>query len=122
MHPLSLHHIITPELSVREVVELSAKLDCQHVCLFMEVPDRFPFPTVSAANVDDISTIMRDCGVSLYAATSYPLDPTTDISAYENSLERSARLGAQYASSRIGVSDKHKAADLLARLGELAGQ
>lgn len=121
MRELSLHHIMTPELSAPELVSLAGRLDCRHVCLFTQSPvPNWRFPMADAANLAEVRQRMDDHGVTAYGITSFPVQPGVEVAAYAPALERGAQLGAQYASVRIGDPDEARAAAAFGRLAELA--
>lgn len=121
MRPISLHHILAPELAATELVALAARLGCQHVCLFTQAPlPNWRFPTVEQANVAEVGRRMADDGLTAYGITSFAVQPGVDVDDYAASLERGARLGAQYASVRIVDADEARATDAFGRLAALA--
>jgi sugar phosphate isomerase/epimerase len=123
MRPISLHHIITPEISAVELVKVAGGLGCRHVCLFTQAPRQgWRFPTVGETTVAEVRQAMSSFGVTAYGVTSFAIDPEIDVRTYEPALERSALLGAQYASVRIVDEDEGRAADAFGRLGALAAR
>jgi sugar phosphate isomerase/epimerase len=123
MRQLSLHHILAPELSASELVQLAGRLGCRHVCLFTHLPGgAFKFPVVDEASLPELRQVMAENEVTAYGITSFAIAPNIDISEYEPALERGAQLGAQYASVRIVDEDESRAADMFGRLGEVAAR
>lgn len=121
MRPISLHHIMAPDVSAAELAQIAAGLDCRHVCLFTQSPvANWRFPVVDDDSMAELSQVMADHQVTAYGITSFAVQPGIDISSYEAGLERGARLGARYASVRIVDEDEARAADAFGRLGELA--
>src|SRR5579871_956223 len=121
MRPVSIHHIIAPDISAAELVRIAGELDCPHVCLFTHSPGpNWPFPVVTDENVAEVEAAMKDRQISAYCVTSFAITPDGDVAAYEPGLARGARLGARYASVRIVDRDAARAADTFGRLGALA--
>jgi len=77
---------------------------------------------VNEANLTEVRQIMADHQITAYGVTSFVVDPQVDVLTYEPALERSAVLGAQYASVRIIDPDEARAADTFAQLGNLAAR
>jgi sugar phosphate isomerase/epimerase len=123
MRPISLHHIVTPDISAVELVALAGALGCPHVCVFTEPPPpSWPFPCVTDENIGDVLAAMQAHDVSAYGVTSFPIAPQTDVTAFEGGLARGGRLGATYASVRIADPDEARATDNFGRLCDIAGR
>jgi sugar phosphate isomerase/epimerase len=123
MRPISLHHIVTPDISAVELVALAGATGCAHVCVFTEPPPpSWPFPCVTDENIGEVLAAMNAHQVSAYGVTSFPVGPETDVGAYEGGLARGGRLGATYASARILDPDEARATDNFGRLCELASR
>jgi hypothetical protein len=121
MHPISLHHIVAPEVTAVDLVRIAGKLGCRHVCLWTQRPRSVRnFPVVEAADVANVHEVMIENGVTAYAVTSFPIYPEVNISSYELSLARGALLGASYASVQIADLDEGRAIDGFARFAERA--
>lgn len=117
---LSLHHLILPELGPVEFVPMAARLGCEHVCLFTQMPgDAKGLPVVERSALADVARVMDDTGVSALGVTSFPILPTTDVTAYEVGLDHGARLSASRANARILDDDRARAADRFAAFAEL---
>jgi sugar phosphate isomerase/epimerase len=119
MHALSLHHLSVMDVSAFELVELAARLDCAHVCLFTFQPgDGVGLPLVRDEDVEPLRRRMRDAGVTALGTTSFALAPDTEIASYEAGVERSARLGAAHANCRVIDDDEARATDNFVRFAE----
>lgn len=120
MNPLSLHHLILPELSAVEFVELASDVGCEHVCLFTQAPADAPgLPTVRPDDELAVWQAMADRGITAYGITSFLILPHLDVRDYTKGLERGARLGAVVANVRLQDHDIARASDTFARFGAL---
>lgn len=123
MHPISLHHIVTPDVDAIRLVEIAAETGYEMVCLVAQIPTSgWDFPVVEAAQMPALQAALKAHGIEVYAVTSFPVQPEIDVASYKPALERSGELGARFVSVRIDDPDKARAADSFARLGEIAGQ
>jgi sugar phosphate isomerase/epimerase len=123
MRPVSLHHIVAPDVSAVTLVQIASGLGCQHVCLFTQSPvPNWRFPMVNEANFTEVRRVMADHQVTAYGVTTFAIFPELDVSVYEPGLERGSALGAQYASVRIIDPDEARAADRFAQFGKLAAR
>jgi hypothetical protein len=123
MRPLSLHHLIAPDISPLALVEIAASLDCPHVCLFTQDPGGgFGFPFVSDADLPALTSAMRGHGVSAHGAASFAVEPATDVASYEAALARGAELGATRANARVLDAHVARATESFGRFAALADQ
>lgn len=119
MHALSLHQLSVMDVSPFELVEIAARLECAHVCLFTYQPgDGIGIPLVRDEDLEPMCRKLRDAGVTTLGTTSFPLAADTDIGAYEAGVERSARLGAQHANCRVIDGDEARATDNFGKFAE----
>jgi sugar phosphate isomerase/epimerase len=119
MHALSLHHLSVMDVSPFELVDIAARLECPHVCLFTCQPgDGVGMPLVRDGDLAAMRRKLRDAGVSVLGTTSFALLPDVDIARYEAGVERSAQLGAEHANCRIIDTDEQRVID---NFGRFAG-
>lgn len=121
--PLSLHHLVAPEISAVELVEIAATLGCDHVCLFTQDPQAgIAFPVVDDAQADGVCRAMARTGVSAYGVASFALSPTTRVELYEPALARGAMLGAARANVRLLDADDARVTANFAAFAALAAR
>ena len=119
---LSLHQVTARDVSPAELARIAAELGCAHVCLFTQAPfENAPFPVVADQDVGELRRLMDGSGISMLGATSFPLQPQTNVIAYAGGLAKTERLGGALANVRVLDDDVARATDNLSRLGELAG-
>jgi sugar phosphate isomerase/epimerase len=125
--PLSMHHLVAPEIACEELVRLAAENGCRHVCLFTQMPSMAGFPVIRDSDIDRVRAALDASGVGVLGVTSFGLG-ATPWQDYLPGLQRSAKLGARWVNCRVESDDlaalvanfrgvAHAAADLGMRAG-----
>lgn len=119
--PLSLHHLVAPEITAAQLVRTAGAVGCSFVCLFTQDPaPPMRFPVVAAHEVDELRRVMSGEGVAAYGAASFALNSGTDVADYAAGLDIAARLGAKCANVRLLDSDDERVSANFASFVQLA--
>lgn len=111
-HPLSLHHLVAPDVSAARLVRIAASLGCAHVCLFTQDPQAdMAFPTVAPQEMRELRATLAGEGVTAWGLAAFALTPELDPLAYHPALERAAMLGGARANMRVLDPDEARATD-----------
>jgi len=122
-HPLSLHHLVAPDVSPVELVRIAAGLGCPHVCLFTQDPAAgIPFPIVQRSELAELRAVMQGDGVTAWGLASFALTPSLAVANYRPALERGAQLGAARASIRVLDADEPRATANFAAFAALCAE
>lgn len=131
MPSLALHHFTIGDVDPLELVSIAASCSCDAVCVFVSSPaDPAPgqampelaFPAVTPDLLPAMKTRLRDEGVTVTNIEFFPLGADTRLEDLRPSLALGAELGARLAVTHIYDSDTSRAADTLARFGQLAAE
>jgi sugar phosphate isomerase/epimerase len=95
--PLSLHQLTVTDVDSEQFVDIAAELGCDHVCLFLDMPDaQSPYPCVKSVDqARGLKQRLADNGMSVFNTDTFLVTPKTDFRRYEGMLEIAATLGAQ---------------------------
>jgi sugar phosphate isomerase/epimerase len=118
---MALHHMTALEASPGELVEIAYEVGCQHVCLFGHValPD-LPFEVVTSASVPEVRARMVATGVTVTNIEFFMLTEDVDLEAFRPAVEVAAELEAQRLVTIVFDTEVERAAENLARMGDLA--
>lgn len=118
--PLSLHHLVAPDVTAAELVRIAADLGCRHVCLFTRDPNAgISFPVVTVEQLAELERAMQASGITAFGVAAFALTPEVEIDAYGEALRRGAQLGATRANVRILDPHEARATDNFGAFAEL---
>jgi sugar phosphate isomerase/epimerase len=100
---LSLHHLTALGLTPLALIDLAEQLGCSHVGLFTGLPPGIAteFPCVTPDTLDAVAEKMAATGVALNNAEVFALRQEIDLSVYQPSIARAARLGARVVTTHV---------------------
>lgn len=109
-------------LTPLELIQEAHRVGCQHVCLFVHVPEpvRDRYPVVCPENIEALRAAIRQTGVSVYNVEVIPLFAETDIANFREALGLAQSLGASQATVHVHCPDPAKACARLRELGSIA--
>ncbi|HEY3658391.1 MAG TPA: TIM barrel protein [Steroidobacteraceae bacterium] len=119
---LSLHQLTVPDISPPELVDIAARLECDHVCFLIGVPGN-PGPfrrinTVSEAR--ELKQRIEAAGMSACNTGTFMAHPDVELSSYRETLNIAAALGASSVNSLIQHPDRIRTAEKLRDFAQLA--
>lgn len=119
---LSLHHLSAMTLSPLELIRAAHRTGCEHVCLFVDVPDpvRDRYPVVGPGDVATLREAMSETGVSVYNVEVFPLFADTESATFRQALRLAQSLGACQATVHIHCPDRTLARTRLLELSRIA--
>jgi sugar phosphate isomerase/epimerase len=130
---LGLHQFSAVDVPAIDLVVLASKLDCQHVCLYVNVEKTpFPeevvrdvlrrFPLVNAQNRREVLARVVDTGVKVSNLEFFPITADVVVQDYGPVLDLGGELGGERIVTHVYDADFDRAGSKLAELAELALQ
>jgi sugar phosphate isomerase/epimerase len=99
---ISLHHLAITETTPAELADIAAALRCDHICLFVKIPDAqaaaFPyvFPRVESVEAArELKARLDGLGLSVWNVDTFIVQPGVKVADYRETLEIAAHLGAR---------------------------
>jgi len=120
---VSLHHLTLTDLTPEELATVAAELECDHICLFIKVPGDNPLSFPRVESVQQARTLRKHidtCGISVWNVDTFMILPDMNVSAYHETLEIAAVLGARTINAVNFSADPAGAAEALRNFAEIA--
>jgi sugar phosphate isomerase/epimerase len=120
---LSSHHLTLTELAPAELAAVAAELKCEHICLFVKVPGAQPQSLPRVEGVAQARALKRhldQAGITVWNVDTFVILPDMNVSAYRETLDIAAALGARTINAINLNAELTSAAAALRDFAELA--
>lgn len=119
MTTLGIHHLMAPEISPLEFIDVAAQVGAAEVSLFVN-PMAGDFPLVTWEMCGALRERLRDTGIRLANLDPFALTPQTDVADYGPALELAAELRARSVTALLMDTDEGRVTEGLTGLCEQA--
>lgn len=126
MSDLALHQLTLLDTDPLTLIDIAAEVGCTGICIFAHIPDIISaptrLPTVPRTILPEMKTRMSDKNITVDKIDVFAVTETPSFDSYRDGFEIGATLGARHAITLVYDTLAARAAENLAKLGEIAAE